>query len=83
MSMADAEIVMAVCDRNALSQGGVSSRNQRIVMQGESPGAMFSHAAMGVACEPKLWIVCRLVRVASYCAKSSAGAWCWPWVEWS
>jgi hypothetical protein len=43
--MADAEIVMAVCDRNALSQGGVSSCNQRIVMQGESPGAMSSHAA--------------------------------------
>ena len=41
------------------------------------------HAVMGVACEPKLWIVCRLVRGASYRAKSSAGAWCWPWVEWS
>jgi hypothetical protein len=32
-------------DRNALGHGAISSRNRRIVMQGESPGATSAHAA--------------------------------------
>jgi hypothetical protein len=44
-------------------------------MQGEYPGVMSSSAAMGVTCEPELWIVCWVGPGDQLPCKSSTGAW--------
>lgn len=57
--------------RNVLARGAVRSGKPVNIMQVESPGATSSCAAMRVASGSDLWIVCRLVQVAGYRAKSA------------